>query len=310
MTRTAPTSHPPGPLRPPPPVGDRVRPLDAIGELVPDGATVAIGGTWLSSRPMAAVRALLRAGRRDLTVVSLTGSLNVDLLVGAGAARRVVFCFVSLGPFGLAPRFRTAVESGAIEVTEHSGHGLTVALEAASRGVDFMPFHGPAGTSLADRYPTVPSPVTGAPVEVVAALAPDVAVLHAEAATPDGHTLLAASVGIDAVTARAAERVIVTAERIVDRLPASGTRYLSGAEVHTVVHAPLGAHPLAQVPDYGMDWRALLEYADAAATPDGFDRWLAGTLAGGEEGYRGRIDGDRRRRLAAAGAGGPAGVLR
>ncbi|MCZ7526502.1 MAG: hypothetical protein M5U14_09085 [Acidimicrobiia bacterium] len=274
-------------------------------DLVPDGTRVALGGTWLSSRPMAAVRELLRAGRRDLHVVALTGSLDVDLLVGAGAAEAVSFCFVSLGPFGLAPRFRAALETGAVRADEHSGHGLTVALEAASRGLDFMPFYGPVGTSLADRYPTVPSPVTGAPVQVAPAERPDVAVLHAEAATPDGHVLLAGALGVDVVTARAARTVVVTAERIVDRLPASGARYLAPAEVHHVVEAPWGAHPLAHVPEHGMDWRSLLAYADAATTPEGFAVWLAADLAGSEDARRAAIGPERRAALRASGRGGP-----
>lgn len=292
-------------LRVPPSPGSRVVPLSALPDLVPDGTRVALGGTWLSSRPMAAVRELLRAGRRDLHVVALTGSLDVDLLVGAGAAEAVSFCFVSLGPFGLAPRFRAALETGAVRADEHSGHGLTVALEAASRGLDFMPFYGPVGTSLADRYPTVPSPVTGAPVQVAPAERPDVAVLHAEAATPDGHVLLAGALGVDVVTARAARTVVVTAERIVDRLPASGARYLAPAEVHHVVEAPWGAHPLAHVPEHGMDWRSLLAYADAATTPEGFAVWLAADLAGSEDARRAAIGPERRAALRASGRGGP-----
>ncbi len=285
--------------------GRRLRPLSIVGDLVADGATVAIGGTWTSARPMAAVRELVRAGRRQLTVVSLTGSLELDLLVGADVARRVVFCFASLGPFGLAPRFRAAAESGRIELDEHTGHGLTVALEAASRGLDFLPFHGPVGTALAARYPTVTSPVTGEPVEVSAALPVDVALLHAEAATPDGHVLLTRSVGLDVVTARAADRVVVTTERVVDRLPEpAGARYLSPAEVHAVVETPWGAHPLACAPHYGLDWRCLLDYSRRAATTDGFTDWLAEDVLVDESQRRDRIDDDRRRRLRSSGAGG------
>ena len=286
--------------------GSRVRPLSVVGELVADGTTVAVGGTWTSARPMAAVRELIRAGRRDLTVVSLTASLELDLLVGAGAARRAVFCFASLGPFGLAPRVRAAAEAGRLELDEHTGHGLTVALEASSRGLDFLPFHGPVGTALAGRYPTVASPVSGEPVEVSAALPVDVALLHAEAATPDGHVLLPRSVGIDVLTARAADRVVVTAERVVERLPEpAGARYLSPSEVHAVVEAPWGAHPLACAPQYGLDWRTLLDYSRRASTAEGFAEWLADDLRATESQRRDRIDDDRRRRLRASGAGGP-----
>jgi glutaconate CoA-transferase, subunit A len=303
-------SVPRSPLRRPPPVGRRVGELAHVADLVPDGATVGVGGTWLSSRPMAAIRQLIRAGRRNLRVVSLTGSLDVDLLVGSGAAESVTFCFVSLGPFGLAPRFRAAAEAGAIAVDDHTGHGLTTALEAAARGLDFLPFHGPLGTSYAARYGTVVSPSTSRPVESAAALPLDVALLHAEAATPDGHCLLAGTVGVDLVTARAADRVIVTTERLVDRLPQSGARYLTASEVDLVIPAPWGAHPVAHVPDYGLDWRALLDYADAAVTDEGFDAWLSADLAEDESARRERISPERARLLRLAGGGGSPQVPR
>lgn len=262
-----------------------------------------LGGTWLSSHPMAAVRQLIRAPRRNICALSLTGTLDVDLLIGSGVADRVIFCFVSLGPFGLAPRFRQALEDETVEAEEHTGHGLTVALEAASRGLDFMPFYGPIGTALADRYLTIPSPVTGRPVQVARALEPDAAIVHAAAATSDGHTLLAGTIGVDVIVARAARRTIVTAERIVDRLPRSGARYLSRAEVHHVIEAPWGAHPLAHIPDYGMDWRALPAYARTAATADGFADWLATDLGETEQARRTRMGHHRMRQLRRAGAG-------
>ena len=257
------------PLRTPAPPGEKVVPLAALAELVPDGSTVGLGGAWLSSHPLAAVRELARAARGNLHVVSLTGSLDVDVLIGAGAVRVLSFCFVSLGPFGLAPCFRRAAESGAVELDEHTGHGLTTALEAAARRLDHLPFYGPIGTSLSDRYPTRDG------LQVAEALPLDVAILHAEAATADGHVLLSGSGGVDLPLARAASRVIVTAERIVERLSASGSRYLPAQEVHHVVEAPWGAHPLASVPDYSLDWQALLAYADAAATAEGFETWIA-----------------------------------
>lgn len=299
---TGPLDHARPHLRRPPRGGSRVRPLSALGEIVTDGATVAIGGTWLSARPMAAVRQLIRARCTGLRIVSLTGSLDVDLLVGAEAAERVAFCFVSLGAFGLAPRFRRALEDGTIAAEEHSGHGLTTALEAASRGLDFLPFYGPVGTSLADRYRTIASPISGRPVQIAEAIAPDVCILHADAATSEGHVLLAPTVGVDVITARAADSVVVTAERLVDELPHCGGQYLSPANVDHVMEVPWGAYPLAFVPHYGMDWRALLAYADAAGTGRGFDNWLAANIGDSEEDVLRLLDEQTRARLRRSGS--------
>ena len=59
----------------------KLRNLDEAAALVPDGATVAIGGLSMNSTPMAFVRALLRRGVRDLTLVAIVQGLAVDWLV-------------------------------------------------------------------------------------------------------------------------------------------------------------------------------------------------------------------------------------
>ncbi|HLN43063.1 MAG TPA: CoA-transferase, partial [Acidimicrobiales bacterium] len=62
---------------------------EMVGELH-DGMTVGIGGWGSRRKPMAAVRAILRAGTRDLTVVSYGGP-DVGVLCAAGRVRKVVY---------------------------------------------------------------------------------------------------------------------------------------------------------------------------------------------------------------------------
>lgn len=89
-------------------------------EAIPSGAQVAVGGAMVMS-PMAAVREIVRQGKKDLDLVcSPIGGINIDLLVGAGCARSVEFPQVSMGEFGMAPNFRRAVESGRVKTREHS----------------------------------------------------------------------------------------------------------------------------------------------------------------------------------------------
>src|SRR5271156_5184727 len=67
---------------------------DMVGELR-DGMTIGFGGWGSRRKPMAVVRAILRAGVRDLTVVSYGGP-DVGLLCAAGRVKKVVYAFVSL----------------------------------------------------------------------------------------------------------------------------------------------------------------------------------------------------------------------
>jgi glutaconate CoA-transferase subunit A len=94
--------------------------LDEAVRAVPSGSRVALGGAMVMPS-MAAVRELIRQGKKDLDlVVSPIGGINVDMLCGAGIPRSVEFPQVSLGEYGMAPNFRRAVEAGRIAVREHS----------------------------------------------------------------------------------------------------------------------------------------------------------------------------------------------
>lgn len=199
----------------------KVVPLEALGDLVDDGCSVAIGGGWFSNHPMAAVRQLVRSGRRRLHAYTVVGSVDIDLLVGAGVLGHLSFSMVTLEAFGLAPNVRRAIESGRLGFTELTGLGLLVGLEAQGRGVPFLPYRGPFGSDIPARYPdiykTVPCPFTGEELTAVAAIAPDVAIVHALRADAEGNAQWDGTSGPDVEMTKAAKRVIVTCEEEIGR---------------------------------------------------------------------------------------------
>ena len=72
-----------------------------------------------------------------------------------------------------------------------------------------------------------------------------------------------------------AERVIVTAEEVVERL--EGPLDLGGIPVTAVVPAPRGAWPTSCYPLYPVGGEELLRYAESCA--DGFEGYLRDFLA-------------------------------
>lgn len=88
--------------------------------MIPDGATVAVGGNTFHRAPGAALHELVRQGKRDLTLVKTAGSYDADLLAGTGLLKRALMAYVGFETLGLAPRFRREVEAGRIEVLEHT----------------------------------------------------------------------------------------------------------------------------------------------------------------------------------------------
>jgi glutaconate CoA-transferase subunit A len=270
--------------------------LEELPALVGDGATVALGGGWFCNHPMAAVRELIRAGRRDLHAMTVVGSVDIDLLAGAGVLGHLTFSMVTLEVFGLAPNVRRGIEGGTLGFTELTGLGLLVGLEAQGRGMPFLPYRGPFGSDLPGRYPdvyrTVDCPFTGETLTAVRAIQPDVAIVHALRADAEGNAQWDGTSGPDVEMAKAAKRVIVTCEEVVPRSAIVETAHMTklpGYYVDAVIEAPFGAHPTSHVPSYAVDAWELMEYATAASTPDGYAHYLDRITAESEAGYRERV---------------------
>ena len=63
---------------------EKVMSLDEAAALVPDGASVGIGGSTLSRTPLAIIWALIRAGRKDLFCARGITSSEGELLFASG----------------------------------------------------------------------------------------------------------------------------------------------------------------------------------------------------------------------------------
>lgn len=258
---------------------NKLLPLDKAAEMVASGSTLGLGGMTLYRRPVAFVRALLGTRATNLTLISLTCGFESDMLVGAGRVRRVRTCYFGLESFGLAPMFTRSATDGKLEVTDETEASLSFGLRATLAGVKFMPSRAWLGTDLFRVRPdvkTVQDPYSGEEYTAFPALRADVMVIHALVADRLGNARVIGNLGLDRELGLAADRVIITAERVVDRL--EGPLELPGAGIDAVVEAPQGAWPTSCYPDYPLDGSELLEYVDICAS-GGFDAYLDRFLA-------------------------------
>jgi glutaconate CoA-transferase, subunit A len=232
--------------------------LDAVG----DGMVVAVGGSSLSRKPMAAVRELAALGVRDVELVTFAGSLDVETLVSAGALRAVRSSHVGLGPAGPARAFADAVESGAIEDIEESEWMLLGRLRAAAAGLPFVPTRAALGSDLlaGSGLREVVDPYSGDAFLALPPLRPDVALIHAWRADAAGNVQRPWPPDhlwdVDVLMARAAGHVIVTTDNLVSEAETAASAeatVLFGFEVDAVVQTDRGALPTASPPDYGSD---------------------------------------------------------
>lgn len=242
---------------------------DAVA-LVPDGATAAFGGAILRGKPIAAALALARSERRELDLVTFTGSLEVEVLLAADALRSVTSSYVGLGIHGPARGFATAVADGAVEDRELSEWMLVGGLRAATMGAPFVATRAGLGSELVEARGLRPvaDPYTGEAYLAVPAIRPDVAFVHAWRADEDGNVQLPWPpdhlADVDLLIARSARTTIVSVEDIVSReiVAASPERTrLFGFEVDLLVEAPGGAKPGSVPPLYEEDAAWLGEHA-------------------------------------------------
>ena len=235
-----------------------------------DGMTVSVGGFLNSSHPMPIIRALIRKGVKGLTVVgAASAGLEIDLLIGAGCVKTVIAPMISgesLAPIG--PCFRYFTQRGELEVVELDEHMYYQGLRAAAELMPSLPWRGGIGTDYAKLNPSLKEfddPVTGERLLAIPAIDIDVALIHAGAADPYGNVQHVGTGFGDRSHHRAADRTIVTVEKILANEEVRADPYRTSiAGVDAVVRAPYGSHPYASPGHYVEDATHIREYVAAA----------------------------------------------
>ena len=252
--------------------------LREAGASVSDGSTVAVGGLSYFGAPMSLVRELIRQQVRDLTLITAAvTSIQADLLIAAGAVRKIIAPYVAMEELGLAPAFRRAAESGTLEIVECGEAFLGYGLKAAASGAPFyaMPKRIAASdcARVNDLYKVIRDPFTGDETICVPAIRPDVALLHVPAADHFGNLRRSALPFMDALLARAAKRVLVSADQIVDSIPAAEA--FPAFQVEAVVGMRGAARPTASAHEYTVDRKEIKRYIAACKSEATLKEYLA-----------------------------------
>lgn len=250
---------------------------EAVADLVRDGDTVALEG-FTHLIPVAAGQELIRQRRRDLTLVRMTPDIVYDQLIGAGCARKLIFSWGGNPGVGSLHRFREAVQTGELEIEEHSHAGMANRYAAAAAGLPFAVLRGYNGTSLPDHTDTIKPitcPFTGEQLTAVPALALDVGIIHAQRADRQGNVQLWGQTGVQKETVLGAERSIVTVEELVEELePRPNAVVLPRWVVDRVCVVPGGARPSYAQDYYDRDNDAYKAWDAISRDKTQFDEWL------------------------------------
>jgi len=240
---------------------------EVISTCIEDGDLVGLGGLSFWRKPMSAVREIIRQGKKNLTICTFVGGIEVDMLVASNCVSEVRACFVGMEIFGMAPHYRKAVESGLIKVSEESEASIALGLKSSYLKVPFMPLKGMIGTD----FPKVRNDIkqfedplgSGTQLMALPKIDLDVAILHVPYADEYGNGNIAGAVWMDDDMAKTAKKTIITCERLVET---EDIRYLQGkAQLpmqtsDAVIKIPFGAHPTSCYDRYTFDALHIQEY--------------------------------------------------
>ncbi len=273
----------------------------AIGELVPDGASVALGLQMEQMIPFAAGHEIIRQNKRGLTLIGPISDILFDQLIAAGCVERLIAAWVGNVMMGSAYNFRRAVEQGGMKVVNMTNFAVALALQAGAMGVPFLPTHTALGSDVARNNEFFaemqspfadqrtgesstrpdgrehPSPQRQPKLHAVKALNPDVTIVHVQRADREGNAHCWGNFGVMIEGVRAAKRVIVVAEEIVEpEVIASDPNrtVIPGFLVNAVVECRYGAHPSPVQGYYKRDNAFFRQYHEQTRTEADSDIWL------------------------------------
>lgn len=254
---------------------------EAIAELVPDGTSVALGLQMEHMIPFAAGHEIIRQKKRGLTLIGPISDILFDQIIAAGCVDQVIAAWVGNVMMGSAYNFRRAVEQHGIKIFNLTNFTVALALQAGAMGLPFLPTLTGLGSDVAkgnEFFDQVFSPFEPKEsLHVVRALNPDVTIVHVQRADREGNAHCWGNFGVMIEGVRAAKRVIVLAEEIVEpELIASDPNrtVIPGFLVNALVECPYGAHPSPVQGYYKRDDAFFRQYHEQTKTEADSDAWL------------------------------------
>ena len=198
---------------------EKVVSLEEAASFVRDGDSVGIGGSTMSRTPMGMIWALIRAGRKGLSCSRSITSSDGDLLLASGVCDHIITSWFSQSIlWGVSKVMRHHVETGKARFDEWSHMAIGMRFRAGAMGLPFMPIRSMLGSDVLKQRPEakeIECPFTGEKLLLVPALNPDVALIHVQRCDAYGNAQMDGLQFMDIDLAMAANKVILTTERIV-----------------------------------------------------------------------------------------------
>lgn len=251
---------------------------------IKDGERIAFGGFAAYNKSMAMVHEIIRAGKRDLTVVGVANSMDVDLLAAAGCIKEVETSYVGLEKYGLAMNFRRSVQEGKVKVTHYPELLSWDRFRANQEGFSFWPTDLLAGSDILkynDKIVPFKDPMTGRQLWAVPPADADKVIIHMWRGDKYGNLQTQERrmnpQSVDITLSRACKQVIATVEHMVATEELMKAPYMTTVPAFrtmTVSEVRNGSHPTMVLDKVETDEKHFQLYADCSKTAEEFKYYL------------------------------------
>jgi acyl CoA:acetate/3-ketoacid CoA transferase alpha subunit len=254
---------------------------EAVKKYVTDGCFIASGGFGHVRVSMTSIYEIIRQKKRNLTMAGKTAVHDLDLLVGSGCVNRVEVAYAFGHELrGLSPGSKRAVETGKCKVVaEISNAGYQWRFLAGMMGIPFMPARNLLGSDTLGKSSAkvIKDPFSGKPVCLLPACYPDVAIIHVPRCDKYGNAQIDGIIVEDFELARAARRLIISTEEIIDEEEIRKTPWRTAIpfyHVDAVVEQKFGSHPCQMPLQYFFDEEHIGEWLSVSKTDEGIEKYL------------------------------------
>ncbi len=256
-----------------------------------DGIQYASGaGLPVGADAIAFGRELVRQGRRNLHALFHCNTQQLNLLAAAGTVDKAEVGFSGLEGFGFANGLRRVVEEGKLALEDYSNLAMALRFLGGALNWPFVPATTCIGSDIQQRsafapeeypatgkIPEIADPFSGRTLGAYSPLKPDLAVIHVTLADPEGNAIMIGSEWSRFELSRAAKRLVLVADHIVDtdcmRQYPNLVR-IPGLIVDAVVWWPFSAWPAASPGVHDVDEAHMKLMNEWLATEEGTFRYI------------------------------------
>lgn len=269
----------------------------AVAQYTWDGMQYCHGAAFpVGSDSIAFGKEMVRQNRKDLDVICHCGSSQVNLLAAVGAVRRVEVGFSGLEVYGFANGLNRAVTSGRTVIEDYSNGAMAWRFFGGAMNWPFVPAtvnisndqqwcsgDDPEVYPSTQKIPEITDPFTGQTLGAFRVLRPEVAAIHVTMADMHGNAIMLGSEWSRFEMSRAAEKVVLVADKIVDtdcmRQFPNLTRIIAEV-VDAVVYWPFCSWPQSSCGLYDSDEEHMFYMNQMLKTPEGTEeycqKWVHG----------------------------------